>query len=276
MNMHAAPGMLPHFNAMQATFYGGQQQGPATNMLTPFPPLVAFVGQSNGAFMTPMGGGNYQAAYPTPTPAPQLNPHQNGMQIWQSCGPPPVPISQNGQVMQNVQACAPLAGNAPPVVGSQNGQVMQNIQAYAPENTQHTQAPPAVGTQNYHAYAPHPEITQQNSNQAHAPTPANITAYAAPHASDTHNSQNFVLAPAPAIGMQNSLSLAPTTGMHHVDANTSPSAIKNCVPAPTPVLPRKSSMQHYAAQQNIENHDEAMRAAAYDLRPPQQLGCFLS
>jgi hypothetical protein len=232
-------------------------------MLTPFPPPVAFVGQSNGAFMTPMGGGNYQAAYPTP--APQLNSHQNGMQIWQSYGPPPVPISQNGQVMQNVQACAPLAGNAPPVVGSQNGQVVQNIHAYAPANTQHTQAPPAVGTQNYQACAPHPEITQQNSNQAQAPTPANITAYAAPHASDTHNSQNFVLAPAPAIGMQNSQSLAPTTGMQHVDANAPPFAIENSAPAPTPALPQESSMQQHAAQQNIENQDEAMRAAAYEL-----------
>jgi len=65
--------------------------------------------------------------------------------------------------------------------------------------------------------------------------------------------------------MQNSQSLAPTTGMQHVDANAPPFAIENSVPAPTPALPQQSSAQQHAAQQNIENHDEAMGAVAYEL-----------
>jgi len=162
---------------------------------------------------------------------------------------------------------------------------MQNIQAYAPENTQHTQAPPAVGTQNYHAYAPRPEITQQNSNQAHAPTTANITAYADPHASDsTQNSQNFVLPPAPAIGMQNSQSLATTTEMQqHVDANAPPFAIENRVPARVLQLQRQRFHNNHLLNNMLRSRTLkitmrrcVLQLTTYDFRPPQQLSCFLS
>jgi len=67
--------MLPHFNTMQATFYGGQQEGPATNNLQAYAPLPVagnappVVGSQNGQAMQ-----NIQAYAPENTQHTQAPP----------------------------------------------------------------------------------------------------------------------------------------------------------------------------------------------------------